>query len=377
MKLAVTSPWAISESTVGGTERFVVDLAESLVGLGHTVDVYMFSGISHKEHGINFIALDLFGKGGIIDEFQLKKNFGDFSEQETYGKLARKIELSIDADFYDAFHINTQLLLKAWPNKRRIFTVHTNPFEFKQAWGDAAYETMLTIARNEAVKNKTTFTAPSEYYSSFFATAIGTKVIPIPHAIDTKRLVANHSRDELMKQYGLNSKKTHILLPSRLEPVQKQPSLLFDALQRLPQNQLAQINIVVSGVDEQYEGFATALSDQAKKAGCAARFIRFDHMADAYTAADIVVLPSQSESFGYSALESLSLGIPSLMNDIPTFREIADGNSAAVFFSNSSDDLADKLSEMLEKGAPRTRAGARWKQRYELAKWAKKYEVIL
>ena len=39
------------------------------------------------------------------------------------------------------------------------------------------------------------------------------------------------------------------------------------------------------------------------------KIIRFDDMSKAYKIANICVLPSKSESFGYSALESLSLGI--------------------------------------------------------------------
>ena len=42
-------------------------------------------------------------------------------------------------------------------------------------------------------------------------------------------------------------------------------------------------------------------------------------MSEAYKIANICVLPSKSESFGYSALESLSLGIYTILNDIPTF----------------------------------------------------------
>ena len=42
-------------------------------------------------------------------------------------------------------------------------------------------------------------------------------------------------------------------------------------------------------------------------------------MSEAYKIANICVLPSKLESFEYSALESLSLGIYTILNDIPTF----------------------------------------------------------
>lgn len=378
MRLAIVSPWAISTSAVGGTERFVVDLAESLSELGHYVDVYMFSGITHKANGVDYIALNLFGSGKAIDEFQLEQNLGNFSDGDTYNKLAHQIEARIDANSYDALHINTQLLLRAWPEKRRTFTIHTNPFEFKQAWGEGAYETMLAIAQDQARNGKVTFTAPSAYYSKLFSAALHAKVITIPHAVDMKRLIANQNRDKLIKQYKFDKQKIHLLLPSRLEPMQKQPGLLFDALQFLPAEQLKRIDIIASGIDEQYRAFAQTLSDQAKRVRCAAYFVRFERMADAYAIADIVVLPSQSESFGYSALESLSLGIPTIMNDIPTFREISDGNPNVCFFHNDARDLSGKLYSLVSgEEVKRNAINSHWMGRYDITTWAKAYEAIL
>ena len=43
MKIGLISTWAISDKAIGGTERFVIDLAQSLVQVGHEVDVYMWS----------------------------------------------------------------------------------------------------------------------------------------------------------------------------------------------------------------------------------------------------------------------------------------------------------------------------------------------
>ena len=44
MKIAILSPWTVRSNSVGGTERFVIDLAESFNNSGHEVDVYMLSG---------------------------------------------------------------------------------------------------------------------------------------------------------------------------------------------------------------------------------------------------------------------------------------------------------------------------------------------
>ena len=51
MKIAIVNTWAISKKAVGGTERFVMDLAKSFADNGNEVDVYMFSGNTHIEDG--------------------------------------------------------------------------------------------------------------------------------------------------------------------------------------------------------------------------------------------------------------------------------------------------------------------------------------
>ena len=57
MKVALLTPWFVSEKSVGGTERFVNDLAYSLIDNNYEVDVYMLSGKSYKHKNINYISL--------------------------------------------------------------------------------------------------------------------------------------------------------------------------------------------------------------------------------------------------------------------------------------------------------------------------------
>lgn len=374
MKIAIISPWAVSSTAVGGTERFIIDLAESLHKQGNTVDVYMFDGISHLSNHVRYLSIDLLDETIPVNEYTLRAHLGDFSLTETYSSLATAIESRIDVIEYDVIHLNTQLLLRAWQYKRRIFTIHTNPFEFKQAWGEASYETMLGIAKEEAPQ--VTFTAPSQYYADMFAEEIGTEVTCIPHAIDPSRLVPKKSKSELTMHYALDASKSHILLPSRLEPAQKQPWLLFDALQHISLSLCKKIEIISSGVDPQYQIFKKLYSQQANRRGVDVHFVKFDDMSDAYAMADVVVLPSKSESFGYAALEALTLGIPALLNDIPTFREIAANNESACFFRADARDLARLLETCLNEHFTRITPDSKWTARYSIDSWVKEYEEL-
>ena len=118
--------WAISKKAIGGTERFVMDLAKAFVNSGNEVDIYMFSGITHKEDGINYININLFNMIGEADEYIIQNTFGNFETDKSYLNLAEKLESKIDMSKYDFIQLNSLLFLEAWKDKKRIFTIHTN-----------------------------------------------------------------------------------------------------------------------------------------------------------------------------------------------------------------------------------------------------------
>ena len=99
----------------------------------------------------------------------------------------------------------------------------------------------------------------------------------------------------------------------------------------------------------------------------------FDKMSDAFRIADIVVLPSQSESFGYAALESLSLGIMTILNNIPTFKEIAEGSKNNYFFENSVNSLYELLRKKINESLERTNQSKEWFDRYSIIKFGERY----
>ena len=229
MKIAIVNTWAISDKAIGGTERFVIDLAQAFANSGNEVDVYMLSGESNKQNGVNYININLFNINGEADEYIVQDYFGNFENNEAYINLAKKLEDKINVDKYDFIQLNSLLFLEAWKDKKRIFTIHTNPFEYKLAWGDKSYKKMLEIMSNYRDNNKTIFVAPSNYYANEYKELTNCKVQFIPHAIDKKRIETNKTRQEIIKEYKLNKNKLKIIVPSRLEPIQKQPKMLLDA----------------------------------------------------------------------------------------------------------------------------------------------------
>lgn len=379
MKIAIINTWAISNKAVGGTERFVMDLAKSLVQDNNEVDVYMFSGKTHSEDGVNYININLFNLDGEADEYIVQNYFGNFESEESYRNLSKKLEKQISVDQYDFIQLNSLLFLEIWKNKKRVFTIHTNPFEYKLAWGENSYTKMLEIMNKYKDDKNTIFVAPSEFYANEYSKLTGCNVKFIPHAIDIQRIITAKSKEEIIERYKLDKKKIKILIPSRLEPIQKQPMLLLNACCLLNDKEKKEIQVIYTGLDKQYEKFVGELQKKANKNGIDIRIIRFDYMSEAYKIADVTVLPSKSESFGYSALESLSLGIYTILNDIPTFNEIAKGNEYNYIFENNEIELKDKLQEIIKNKnfLNRKTPNSIWQDKYNLKEFERAYISLI
>lgn len=376
MKIAIISPWTVSDTAVGGTERFVIDLAESLKKLGNEIDVYMLSGKSYNKNEINYININILKKDGYVEEKTLIDMYGDFSNEESYMRLASSLENLINVEQYDLIQLNSQLFLKAFKNKKRIFTIHTNPFEFCMVFGERAFETMIKIMKNES-NNSTYYVAPSKFYKKNYEKLTDLHIDFISHAIDINRIKKDINIDEIYEKYKIDKEFKHILLPSRLEPVQKRPMLFMKSFAKIDKQERSKFEVICTGIDDQYKVYANEIEKYCKENDIRLKLIRFDYMYEAYSIADLVILPSQSESFGYSALESLTSGISTILNAIPTYIEISDGSRNAYIFDNTEEALLNELKKVIKLGFTRINQSSEWQNKYDLQKFGERYLKIL
>jgi glycosyltransferase involved in cell wall biosynthesis len=114
------------------------------------------------------------------------------------------------------------------------------------------------------------------------------------------------------------------------------------------------------------------------------RFIFLGYVADEdliklYQQASLNILPSRDEGFGFSYLEASSQGCPSVLSDIPVFKEIAKDSS---LFANpeNPNDIADKIIELyFDKNRQKTLGGAAKKriQFFSCEKFKKSFLEII
>lgn len=88
--------------------------------------------------------------------------------------------------------------------------------------------------------------------------------------------------------------------------------------------------------------------------------------------ADLLVQPSLYEGFGIPPLEAMSLGTPTLISDIPVFKEIYESFPVTYFKTEDSDDLYTKLINMYKNidNLPRINLTSEQKDKYTYDKTA-------
>lgn len=231
--------------------------------------------------------------------------------------------------------------------------------------------------KDEVNNYPTYFVTPSLYYCKYWTNLLSKNVIFIPHALDIKRLRCNKNTEQLIKKYRLDNNKIKILLPSRLEMIQKRPYLILESLSYLDKIERGKYQVIFTGFDIQYKNNIKILNNIAKKYCINVKFVKFDHINEGYKVTDLVLIPSKSESFGYSALESLYLGIPTILSNIPTLHEIAKKTTNYFFFENNK-DLAMLLRNNVEDFKnERKKVSKEWLNKYDLDLFARRYiEVV-
>jgi glycosyltransferase involved in cell wall biosynthesis len=92
-----------------------------------------------------------------------------------------------------------------------------------------------------------------------------------------------------------------------------------------------------------------------------------EELARTYAGADVYVLSSAAEPFGISALEALSLGVPTI---VPRGAGVTEVVSSVLRFAPGDDaDLAEKIVGLLERPALRSQLSAAGLRAVKKLRW--------
>jgi D-inositol-3-phosphate glycosyltransferase len=188
-----------------------------------------------------------------------------------------------------------------------------------------------------------------------------------PQRIDVVHPGVNHEtfvpgrRAGARQRLGLDPEQRLVLFAGRLQP-HKGPGITIEALAQLPNDvRLA----VVGGPSGTGLDHPEALADLAARKGVANRVtllppVTQPDLSDWYAAADVVCVPSHSESFGLVALEAQACGTPVVAAAVGGLTTaVVDGVTGLLVNGHVPSDYARALRALLDDAALRDSMGAK------------------
>lgn len=171
------------------------------------------------------------------------------------------------------------------------------------------------------------------------------------------------------KQHRLQDKKL-VLWMGRLVPV-KRLDLLLSAFASIASNR-SDVLLVLAGPDP--EGFGREVRQLVERAELSHRVLFTGNLSgqrkhDAFDAADVFVLPSQTENFGIVALEALATGCPVILSEgVKIWPDVVAAN-AGLATRHVVSELSAALQRLLDDGDERRRMGTAAKEFARRFEW--------
>jgi D-inositol-3-phosphate glycosyltransferase len=178
------------------------------------------------------------------------------------------------------------------------------------------------------------------------------KVRVIPHGVDRSRF---HPGDQAAARAAIGTRRRHVLaFVGRLQPL-KAPDVAVRTLAVLTRScpDLDVELLVVGGPSGNGAGEPGRLARLASQEGVGGR-VRFlparpnEHLGTVYQAADLLLVPSRSESFGLVALEAQACGTPVLAARVGGLNHaIGDGTTGRLLASHDPEEWAAAVASLL------------------------------
>lgn len=105
-------------------------------------------------------------------------------------------------------------------------------------------------------------------------------------------------------------------------------------------------------------------------------YVPSGHLSALYRGADLFVMPSLYEGFGFPVLEAMELGVPTLVANAGSLPEVA-GDAAMYFDPHNIDSIADGIGVVLSNSALRLELSVRGRQRSRQFGWQTAADGIL
>ena len=385
----------------GGQGIYVKYLSKALYDLGHEIDVFSGPPYPDLDPKINLVkvpSLDLYEKKSKfydvnpmmllkpINLFEwLSVNSGGFPEPYTFGKRIKKI-LKQNLNKYDVIHDNQSLayeLLFFQKKKPLITTIH-HPISL-----DLAYQLQSTndIFLKLLMRRWHSFLVMQKFVAKRL------KKIVVPSNSSMEDIEEEFHVDKNKMERVMNGIDLNVFYPD--SKIQKIPfRLVTVASADVPLKGLDYLLNALSDLAEVYSDISLSVIGEQKKGGHTERLIKklnlekrvnfFSNLTQedlrkTYCEAELAIIPSLYEGFGFAAIEAMACGVPLISSSGGALPEVIKDTGIIIppknvkEIYNSVDYLLSSphiAKELAEKGLQRANSKFSW------AAIAKKLEKV-
>jgi len=181
--------------------------------------------------------------------------------------------------------------------------------------------------------------------ASIDALRLGVDVAVVPNGIDVEAAPVGVP-DRLRRRAGLGANTRIVLFLGRVHPI-KRLDLLGEAVARLTASNVA---LVIAGPDEKHRGALESLFARLRVPVYWLGPVDGADKADALAAANVLVLCSDSESFGMAAVEAMANAVPVVVTRTCPWGEIAE-RGAGRWVPQTAEAIASAIDEILRDSA--------------------------
>lgn len=219
---------------------------------------------------------------------------------------------------------------------RVIVTIHGLDWQ-RAKWGGFASR-YIKYGEKMAVKHADEIIVLSRGVQEYFRSTYGRETVFIPNGVSRPEI---REAQEIKKQWGLE-KDSYVLFLGRIVP-EKGLRYLVEAWRGIRTEK----SLVIAGGSSDTQDFMDELKTAAGENVIFTGFQQGRVLEELYSNAYIYTLPSDLEGMPLSLLEAMSYGNCCLVSDISECAEVVE-DKAAVFKHSSTEDLRDKLQELLD-----------------------------
>lgn len=302
-----------------------------------TFKITIVTLIPEKEHSRmdDFLKLDI----DIIQLFQEKRSKGMIGKLIFFRKVMNKIEPDIVHSHCPRSLIYVSLLSKRF---KKIYTAHIFPgIQQIALYGNLKGNIIIKLS-NFLMMRLDMPIACSESVSKEFSNHYGWDIKPIPNGCSLDLWQTDiDEKLKIRKSIGLKEEGIYFLFIGRFSE-EKKPEFLIEAFEKLDN---PKIQLIMLGTGSLFDDLKNKENLHVRLEGFKTDILPYLKASDYYVSA------SQTEGLANTLLESMSVGLPLLLSNIPSHYGVisnSDKEIGLLFDNSDEEDFIKKINDLMD-----------------------------